>query len=101
MIIVDAVSRKYFTAETSWLWDIDFDLLNADHIQKVLLCGRYADDLAQRFSYTALSPDKWQACPSIADACEQLKNTGDEHLFVATCFSDKGKLLALVEKEEV
>ena len=25
LIIVDAVSRKYFTSETSWLWDIDFD----------------------------------------------------------------------------
>ena len=24
MIIVDAVSRKYFTSEISWLWDIDF-----------------------------------------------------------------------------
>ncbi|MBE6792264.1 MAG: DUF1727 domain-containing protein [Ruminococcaceae bacterium] len=101
MIIVDAVSRKYFTAETSWLWDIDFDLLNADHIQKVMLCGRYANDLAQRMTYTHLPPEKWCVCPSIADACEQLKAAGDEHLYVATCFSDKGKLLALVEKEDV
>ena len=29
MVIVDAISRKYFTGETSWLWDIDFDLLDA------------------------------------------------------------------------
>ncbi len=27
MIIVDAISRKYFTGETSWLWDIDFNAL--------------------------------------------------------------------------
>ncbi len=28
LILVDAVSRKYFTSETSWLWDIDFGKLN-------------------------------------------------------------------------
>ena len=35
LIIVDAISRKYFTGETSWLWDIDFDLLSCDHVKKV------------------------------------------------------------------
>ncbi|MFR7894660.1 MAG: MurT ligase domain-containing protein [Dysosmobacter sp.] len=34
LIIVDAVSRKYFTSETSWLWDIDFDQLNVPHVVK-------------------------------------------------------------------
>ena len=31
LVIVDAVSRKYFTSETSWLWDIDFDRLHCGH----------------------------------------------------------------------
>ena len=36
LVIVDAVSRKYFTSETSWLWDIDFDQLNAPHVKRVV-----------------------------------------------------------------
>ena len=39
MVIVDAVSRKYFTSETSWLWDIDFDLLNTPQVGRIVLSG--------------------------------------------------------------
>jgi UDP-N-acetylmuramyl tripeptide synthase len=46
LIIVDAVSRKYFTSETSWLWDIDFDQLSRPQVKKVVLSGRYCNDLA-------------------------------------------------------
>ena len=49
LIIVDAVSRKYFTSETSWLWDIDFDQLNVPHVKRVILSGMYRNDLAERF----------------------------------------------------
>ena len=49
LIIVDAVSRKYFTSETSWLWDIDFDQLNVPHVKRVILSGLYRNDLAERF----------------------------------------------------
>ena len=66
LVIVDAVSRKYFTSETSWLWDIDFDLLAG--AKKVILSGRYANDLAVRFSYTSLDPAKWTVEEDIAAA---------------------------------
>ena len=58
LVIVDAVSRKYFTSETSWLWDIDFDQLNCPQVQRVILSGRYCNDLAERFSFTALPAEK-------------------------------------------
>ncbi len=32
IIIVDAVSRKYFTSDVSWLWDIDFELLKSENV---------------------------------------------------------------------
>ncbi len=57
LVIVDAVSRKYFTSETSWLWDIDFDLLNCPQVEKVILSGRYCNDLAERFSFTVCPGD--------------------------------------------
>lgn len=100
-VIVDAVSRKYFTSETSWLWDIDFDLLNCEPVGHILLCGRYANDLAVRFSYTGISPEKWELHPDIREATESLKSSGDEDLYVVTCFSDRDKLLSNVVKEAV
>ena len=36
---------------------------------------------------------------SIAAAAEYLKEDGEEDLFVVTCFSDRDKLLAHVEKD--
>ena len=97
LVIVDAVSRKYFTSETSWLWDIDFDQLNVPHVKRVVLAGRYGNDLAERFSYTAL--ENWSVETDIAAAAAALKSAGDEELYVVTCFSDRDKILSRVEKE--
>ena len=101
LVMVDAVSRKYFTSETSWLWDIDFDQLNVPHVQKVILSGRYANDLAVRFGFTALPQEKWVVCPEIPEACSLLEQQGAEDVYVVTCFSDRDKLLDLpaVRKE--
>ena len=99
MVIVDAISRKYFTGETSWLWDIDFDLLSADHVEKVWLCGKYVNDLAMRFDFSAVPADKVEACESISEAAARLKEEGDRPLYVVTCFSDRDKLLDLTEKD--
>ena len=97
LVIVDAVSRKYFTSETSWLWDIDFDQLAKDHVKKVILSGRYCNDLAERFSFTGI--ENWSVQPDIAAAAAELKAEGKEDVYVVTCFSDRDKLLAHVEKE--
>ena len=99
LVIVDAVSRKYFTSETSWLWDIDFGQLNCPHVKQVLLSGRYCNDLAERFSFTGMT--NWTVQPDIAAAAAELKAEGSEDLYVVTCFSDRDKLLDLpaVKKE--
>ena len=99
LIIVDAVSRKYFTSETSWLWDIDFDQLNVPQVKKIVLSGRYCNDLAERFSFTAIAPPVWSVQSDIAAAAAALKADGSEDLYVVTCFSDRDKLLAHVVKE--
>ena len=101
LVIVDAVSRKYFTSETSWLWDIDFDLLNCDHVKRVMLYGRYANDLAERFSFTGIPQEKIDVGQDILEAAALLQDHGDEDLYVVTCFSDRDKLLDLpaVQKE--
>ena len=99
LVIVDAISRKYFTGETSWLWDIDFDLLGSGNVERVVLCGKYVNDLAMRFAFTDIAPEKIVCRDTVSDAAEYLKANGQEDLFVVTCFSDRDKLLNLVQRE--
>ena len=99
LVVVDAVSRKYFTSETSWLWDIDFDQLNAPQVKRVVLSGRYCNDLAERFSFTDIPQERIEVHESIPEACQALAETGSEDLYVVTCFSDRDKVLAHVKKE--
>lgn len=98
LVIVDAVSRKYFTSETSWLWDIDFSLLDCPQVQKIVLSGLYCNDLAMRFAYSGIPAEKITVIPEIPVAAEFLK-TGGEDLYVVTCFSDRDKLLTLTQRE--
>ncbi|MDE6108036.1 MAG: MurT ligase domain-containing protein [Oscillospiraceae bacterium] len=100
MVIVDAISRKYFTGETSWLWDIDFDKLSAPHIGKVILCGKYCNDLALRFRYTGIPAEKLAIVGTVKEAHDLLlAEGGEDDLYVVTCFSDRDKLLGLVQRD--
>ena len=99
LVIVDAISRKYFTGETSWLWDINFDLLNCEQVKEIVLCGKYVNDLALRFDFTSIGREKIVCRGTVAEAAEYLKTSGTEYLYVVTCFSDRDKLLSLVERE--
>ena len=99
LVIVDAISRKYFTGETSWLWDIDFDRLDCEHVRKVMLYGKYCNDLAVRFKYSRLPADKIEVGEDIRTAAEYLRENGDEDVYVVTCFSDRDKLLAYTERD--
>lgn len=101
VVIVDAVSRKYFTSETSWLWDINFDLLNTEHLQRVYLCGKYCHDLALRLEFSTVPAEKIKVCEDIIETCNMLKATGDEHLYAVTCFSDKDKFMSQTVTEVV
>lgn len=96
VVIVDAVSRKYFTSETSWLWDIHFDWLEDPCVKQVYLCGKYCNDLALRLSFSQVSPGKIRVFPDIDAACEELRNKGSEQVYAVTCFSDRMKFLSNV-----
>lgn len=96
LIIVDAISRKYFTSETSWLWDINFSALESNNLKSVILSGTYCNDLAVRFEYTDIPKEKIQIIESIEDAVNYFSENGNEKIYTITCFSDKDKFLCRV-----
>lgn len=100
LIIVDKISRKYHTEDTSWLWDIDFEKLGAENVEKIYLAGSYSNDLKVRFSVTDIPEDKLCICESVEAAMTKLKDE-ENFTYVITCFSDKGKFLDIIKKGEV
>lgn len=97
VVMVDAISRKYKTYETSWLWDIDFELIKSDNIKEILLVGQYHEDLLRRFSFTDIDEEIIKSYEKVSDAVEYLKENGSSFVYVITCFSDKQKFLELAE----
>ena len=100
IIIVDAVSRRYSTGEISWLWDIDFELLNAPCVEKIYLLGAHCEDLKTRFSFTEIPAEKLYTNPDIEAAIDEIKAENREKLYTVTCFSDKAKFLSKVEVQK-
>lgn len=94
VIIVDAVSRKYFTSETSWLWDIDFELLKHDCVKKVVLAGKYVHDLVTRFEYSGIDMKKVKATEDLDDMMDEVKENSVGSIYVVTCFSDRMKFMS-------
>ena len=93
IILVDSISRKYYTSETSWLWDIDFDLLTDENIKKIVLAGRYVNELAARFAMSAVSQEKIVNIADLSGLRELVEKSTSGDIYVLTCFSDKKKLL--------
>ena len=100
LVIVDAVSRKYFTSETSWLVGHRLRPAErppgaADHPLRPVL---------QRSGGAVLlhghSPgEKVTVQADIPAAAAELKADGSENVYVVTCFSDRDKILSQVVKE--
>lgn len=93
VLIVDAVSRKYFTSETSWLWDIDFELLKDDCVKKIVLAGKYVHDLKTRFDYTDIDASKISTYENLDDMMQVVKENSIGNIYVVTCFSDRMKFM--------
>lgn len=100
IIIVDAVSRKYYTSETSWLWDISFEMLENTNVERIVLAGKYAYDLALRFEFADITTAEIQVEPDLAVMGEKMRQLPKgTKLYCVTCFSDKDKLLRLCNHE--
>lgn len=93
VFIIDAVSRKYFTSETSWIWDIDFEKLNAHCVKKVILAGKYVHDLIARFEYSDIDKSKVTVAHTLDEMMKEVREHSEGSVYVITCFSDRMKFL--------
>lgn len=97
VVLVDAISRKYYTAETSWLWDISFEMLRDTPVKKIILTGKYAYDLALRFKLADIRSAEIVVEPDMDKMAAIISEKSENELYAVTCFSDKGKLFERVK----
>lgn len=92
-LMVDAISRKYFTSETSWLWDINFERLSKNNVVNIVVTGLYASDVLTRLQYANIDMSKVYANKNIHEAIEYTKENAEGYIYVLTCFSDENKFI--------
>ncbi len=97
VVLVDAISRKYYTAETSWLGDISFEMLRDTGVKKIVLTGKYAYDLATRFQIADIQNAEVIVEPDLDKMAALIGQKDENALYAVTCFSDKGKLFDRVK----
>ena len=93
VVIVDQISRKYFTSETSWIWDIDFEALNVDCVKKVILAGKYVHDLVARFNYSKCDMNKVIYTSDLDEMMKITKEQAEGDIYLITCFTDRYKFI--------
>ena len=54
----DNVSRRYKYNDLSWLWDVNFEMLDDSKIDKILVIGRFRYDVATRLELAGIKDDK-------------------------------------------
>ena len=99
VVIFDLLSRKYIANDISWLWDIDFELLNNPKVKLIILSGAFASDLATRLSFAGIERQQIRIMPDIRNMTDSLSEIATGEIFVMTCFTDQKKFLGRIKEE--
>lgn len=54
----DHVSKRYKDSDLSWLYDINFELLNDSKVDKIFVFGKFKYDIATRLDYAGIDSKK-------------------------------------------
>lgn len=72
------ISRRYEFNDMSWLYDIEFELLNDKYTEKVICVGRDKYDIATRMKYAGFSDKKIKTYDNLESAKEEIKSSNND-----------------------
>ena len=93
------VSRRYSYNDLSWLYDVDFELLNDTDITNIVLVGRFKYDVATRLTYANVDEKKFIFVDDLKDMVKILKEQTTGDIYTMVCF-DMTEILLKELKEE-
>ena len=79
------ISRRYQYNDMSWLYDIEFELLNDEYTKKVICVGRDKYDIATRMKYAGFNNDQIRVYDNLDEAQEEIKSSNTD-LFAVVNF---------------
>ncbi len=98
----DNSSRRYTENDISWIWDIDFEILNNKDINKILLVGRFKYDMLTRLEYTGIDKKKIILIEDLnTELIKTLKEKTIGNIYSCVCFDKEIELKSLLKKEGV
>ncbi len=80
------VSRRYSYNDLSWLWDVDFALLNDSSIDKIFLIGRFKYDVAVRLDYASIPKEKIVFVNDLTKLFDMVYTMSKGNIYTMVCF---------------
>ena len=91
----DNVSRRYKFNDLSWLYDVDFEMLNDNSINKIVCIGRFKYDVANRLNYANINQDKIILVENTNDIITTTLNETTGDIYTMVCFD----MTAIIKKQ--
>ena len=82
----DNVSRRYNYNDLSWLYDVEFELLNDKYIDKIFIIGRFRYDVLTRLNYANIDKEKLILIDNIDTLIDRIKNESTGTIYTMVCF---------------
>lgn len=96
----DNVSRRYKYNDLSWLWDVEFELLNDESIEKIILIGRFKWDCYTRLNYAKIKQDKIILIEKMENLMATIKEKTEGDIYTMVCFDMTEIIKKLILEEE-
>lgn len=95
----DNVSRRYELNDLSWLYDVDFELLNDKTIDKIFCIGRFRYDVYNRLRYANIDKNKLVLVDNEKDIIKIVKNNSKGNIYTMVCFDMTAVIKKLLMEE--
>ncbi len=94
------VSRRYKENDLSWLYDVDFELLNDSNIDKIFCIGRFRYDVKTRLEYAGIPDDKLVLVDDLNNLLNLVKEKSTGNIYTMVCFDMTAIIKNMIEGEE-
>lgn len=91
------VSRRYKYNDLSWLWDVPFEVLRDDGIDKIFLLGRFKLDVLVRLEYAGIDREKIVLIEDLSTLLDEVVGKSEGHIYTMVCFDMTAIIRNLLE----
>lgn len=95
----DKVSRRYKADDLSWLWDVEFEVLNETEIDKIFCVGKFRYDVANRLKYAGINDNKLIIIEDMKTLLSDLNNKSKGDIYAIIYFEIASIIEKLIKEE--